>query len=53
MTEDEYRKAVEILKTHRLKPSDALHAAVMITNNISRIATEDAGFKKLKGIVVE
>ncbi len=39
--ENEYKKAAEILKEHRVKPSDALHIATMILNDIQRVASED------------
>lgn len=46
----EYKKASEILKISNVKPSDALHIAVMITNNIVKIVSEDRELDKIKGI---
>ena len=48
--EEEYRKAAEILKTYRVKPSDALHVAAMTLHDISKIASEDKELDKIKGI---
>ncbi|MCD6563992.1 MAG: type II toxin-antitoxin system VapC family toxin [Thermoproteales archaeon] len=39
--ENEYKKATEVLKEHRVKPSDALHIATMILNGIQKVASED------------
>ena len=50
LTEKEYQKAAEILKTHNIKPSDALHIATMTTNNITKIASEDKEYDKIKEI---
>lgn len=50
LSEKEYRKAVELLNADRIKSSDALHAAAMITNGIPKIASEDKEFDKIKGI---
>ncbi len=41
---EEYVKAREYMKKYKLKPSDAIHLAVMNNNNISVIATEDRDF---------
>ena len=46
----EFEKAAEILKSINIKPSDALHAAAMILNDISKIASEDREFDKIKEI---
>ena len=48
--EAEYKKAIEILEAHQIKPSDALHAAAMALHNISKIASEDKEFDKIDGI---
>lgn len=50
LSEVEYKKASEILKINNVKPSDALHIAVMIINNITKIASEDKELDKIKGI---
>jgi hypothetical protein len=50
LSEKDYQKAVEILNTYSIKPSDALHTAVMILNNISRIASEDKELDNVKEI---
>ena len=39
--EEEYREAARLLLKYRLKPSDALHIAVMKTNGIGLIVSED------------
>ena len=48
--EREYEKAAEMLGTCTIKPSDALHVAAMTLNNMSKIASEDKGFEKIKEI---
>lgn len=48
--EEEYMKASEILKTYRVKPSDALHIAAMTLNGITRIASEDEEMDKVEEI---
>ena len=50
LNEKEYKKAAELLKTHNIKPSDALHIAAMTTNNITKIASEDKEYDKIKEI---
>jgi predicted nucleic acid-binding protein len=50
LSEVEYKKASEILKISNVKPSDALHIAVMMINNITKIASEDKELGKIKGI---
>jgi len=50
LNEKEYKKAAELLKTHNIKPSDALHIATMTTNNITKIASEDKEYDKIKEI---
>ncbi|RLI78868.1 PIN domain nuclease [Archaeoglobales archaeon] len=42
----EYHKAKIHIKRYNLKPSDALHLAVMDNNGIATIATEDADFDR-------
>ncbi|MFA5870263.1 MAG: type II toxin-antitoxin system VapC family toxin [Candidatus Bathyarchaeia archaeon] len=37
----EYKIAIEVIEETGLKPSDAIHIASMIQNNISTIASED------------
>ncbi len=46
----EYIKAVEIIKEYELKPSDAIHVATCIANNIKYIVSEDKEFDKVKDI---
>jgi len=46
----EFERAAEILKSINIKPSDALHAAVMIINGISKMVSEDREFDKIKEI---
>ena len=48
--EKEFYKASEFLKSLNIKPSDALHAAAMIANGISKIASEDREFDKIEGL---
>lgn len=44
----EYAKARELLDL--LKPSDALHVAAMLSNEVRVIASEDGGFDRVEGI---
>jgi len=48
--EEVYRKAAEMLKTRRVKPSAALHVAVMTLHGIRKIASEDRELDKIEGI---
>jgi len=43
---EEYLKAKEYMVKYRLKPSDALHLAVMDSNGLQVIATEDKDFDR-------
>ena len=47
---EEFRKASEILRSSNVKPSDALHIAVMKLNGISKIVSEDRELDKIEGI---
>ena len=47
---EEFREATEILKSSNVKPSDALHIAVMKLNGISKIVSEDRELDKIEGI---
>ena len=47
---EEFDKASEIINSYNVKPSDALHAAAMMVNGISKIASEDKEFDRIKGI---
>jgi len=44
---DEYVGARELMLRHRLKPSDAIHAATIINNGLQAIATEDTDFDRI------
>lgn len=44
--EEEYVEAAKIIRKHGLKPSDALHAAAMLLNNVKVIVSEDDDFDK-------
>lgn len=44
--EMEYVKAKRFMLTYNLKPSDAIHLAVMDNHGISTIITEDKDFDK-------
>lgn len=46
----EFSKAADIIKNFNIKPSDALHAAAMMTHGISKIVTEDREFDKIEGL---
>lgn len=46
----EYKKAFEIIKISKVKPSNALHIATMIINNITKIASEDKELDNIEGI---
>jgi len=48
--EEEYGKAAEVLRAYGIKPSDALHVAAMTSRGISRIASEDREFDRVRGI---
>jgi len=41
---EEFREASEIIKSFSIKPSDALHVAAMLMNDIRRIVSEDREF---------
>lgn len=41
---------LSILSKYRLKPSDAIHVAVMKNNNVSIIVSEDDDFDNVEGI---
>ena len=47
---EEFREASGIIKSFNIKPSDALHAAAMLMNDIPRIVSEDREFDKIKGL---
>ena len=47
---DEFEKASEILRAHRVKPSDALHIGVMMLNGITCIVSEDGEFDGIEGV---
>ena len=38
---------MKIMKEYDLKPSDALHVGVMMSNNIAVVISEDGGFSKI------
>lgn len=46
----EYRYAEKILREHNIKPSDAIHAATCLNNNIGFIVSEDRDFDKIPGL---
>jgi len=48
--EEEYREAAKLIPVYGIKPSDALHVAVMLDNNIELIATEDKEFDKIREV---
>jgi len=48
--EEEYREAAKLISDYGIKPSDALHVAVMLNNNIELIATEDKEFDKIREV---
>lgn len=47
---EEFREASEIIKSFSIKPSDALHVAAMLMNDIRRIVSEDREFDKVGGL---
>ncbi|MDJ0270838.1 MAG: type II toxin-antitoxin system VapC family toxin [Aigarchaeota archaeon] len=47
---EEFGKASEIINSYNIKPSDALHAAAMTVNSISKIVSEDKEFDRIKGL---
>lgn len=50
LTLKEYVKAIEVIERYDLKPSDAIHAATCIVNNIKYIVSEDQEFDEVEGI---
>ncbi len=47
---DEFGKASEVLRAHRINPSDALHLGAMMLSGIENIVSEDKEFDKISGI---
>jgi len=43
----EYLKAREFMLRHGLKPSDALHAATVVTHGLHAVASEDSDFDRV------
>ncbi|WP_460024321.1 type II toxin-antitoxin system VapC family toxin [Infirmifilum sp. SLHALR2] len=43
----EYLKAREFMLRHGLKPSDALHAATVVTHGLQAVASEDSDFDRV------
>ena len=50
ITREDYERAKEIIVRNDLKPSDALHIAVILDNSIRRIVSEDRELDRVKGI---
>ena len=50
ITREDYERAKEIIVGSDLKPSDALHVAVMLNNSIRKIVSEDRELDRVKGI---
>ena len=50
LREEEYVEAAKIIRKHGLKPSDALHAAAMLLNNVKVVVSEDDDFDKISGL---
>ncbi|WP_337860908.1 type II toxin-antitoxin system VapC family toxin [Ferroplasma sp.] len=50
LTINEYKKASEIILNYKTKPSDSLHIATMLNNNIFNILTEDSDFNNIDKI---
>lgn len=48
--EDEFEQALKTLLEYNLKPSDALHVGVMLSNGITLVVSEDKEFDKVPGI---
>jgi len=48
--EEEHSRMKTLISKYNLKPSDAIHIAIMEVNNISKIASEDHEFDKIDGI---
>lgn len=48
--EEEYMLASGLIKRYGLRPSDALHVAVMMKNNIKYVVSEDREFDKVEDI---
>ena len=47
---EEYEYAKKILRQEPLKPSDALHAGAMLSNNIQLVVSEDKEFDRIPSI---
>ncbi len=51
VTIDDVDLALKLLRIYRnIQPRDAIHAAVMLNNGLSRIYSSDAHFDEIKGI---
>lgn len=50
LTSREYEIAKEFMVKHSLYPSDSIHIAVMISNSIKKIVSEDSDFDKVNEI---
>ncbi len=50
ITTNTYNKAVKIMLKYKLKPSDSIHVASMLSNHIDNILTEDSDFNNIEGI---
>jgi len=46
---EEFRETSEIIKSFSIKPSDALHVAAMLMNDIRRMVSEGREFDKVGG----
>lgn len=44
---EEYLEAKKLIKQYNLKPSDALHAATILTNKLDAIVSEDKEFERI------
>jgi predicted nucleic acid-binding protein len=52
VSKNDFEKASILGKSHRLLPTDSLHAAVMKNNSILNIATRDSDFTRIDGVEI-
>ncbi len=47
---EEFERASEVMRSRRIRPSDALHLGAMATNGIAVIVSEDEEFDGMEGV---
>jgi predicted nucleic acid-binding protein len=54
VVENDFRLAIDLFQVHQatgLKPRDAIHAATMQNNGITRLISADADFNRLSSVI--